>query len=106
MYAMVDREDDLVIGIRSSAILFGRHDRLIIALLQASALGALALVGWMIGLGHWYWAGLAAAGSLALHQQVLIREREPAACFRAFLNNNLFGLVVFAGIALDYLFRP
>jgi len=105
MYAMVDREDDLVIGIRSSAILFGRHDRLIIGLLQAGALAGLALVGWMTGLGHWYWAGLAAAGLLALHQQHLIRDREPAACFRAFLNNNLFGLVVFAGIALDYLFR-
>ncbi len=105
MYAMVDREDDLVIGIRSSAILFGRHDRLIIGLLQASALAGLALVGWMAGLGHWYWAGLAAAGLLAAHQQRLIRGREPVACFRAFLNNNLFGLVVFAGIALDYLFR-
>jgi 4-hydroxybenzoate polyprenyltransferase len=59
----------------------------------------------MIGLGRWYWAGLAAAAVLAVHQQFLIRDREPAACFRAFLNNNLFGLAVFAGIALDYLFR-
>jgi len=105
MYAMVDREDDLVIGIRSSAILFGRADRLIIAALQAGALGGLGLVGWMGGLGRWYWVGLAAAAVLAVHQQRLIRHREPAACFRAFLNNNLFGLVVFAGIALDYLFR-
>jgi 4-hydroxybenzoate polyprenyltransferase len=105
MYAMVDREDDLVIGIRSSAILFGRHDRLIIGLLQAGALAGLALVGWMVGLDHWYWAGLTAAGLLAAHQQYLISGRDPVACFRAFLNNNLFGLVVFAGIALDYLFR-
>ena len=105
MYAMVDREDDLVIGIRSSAILFGRHDRLVIGLLQLGALGGLALVGWMSGLGRWFWAGLAVAALLAIHQQRLIRGREPAACFRAFLNNNLFGLVVFAGIALDYLFR-
>lgn len=105
MYAMVDREDDLVIGIRSSAILFGRHDRLVIAALQAGALAGLALVGWMTSLGRWYWAGLAAALLLAVRQQTLIRDREPAACFRAFLNNNLFGLVVFAGIALDYLFR-
>jgi 4-hydroxybenzoate polyprenyltransferase len=94
-----------VIGIRSSAILFGRWDRIVIAALQAGALGGLALVGWMVSLGRWYWFGLAAAAVLAVHQQVLIRNREPAACFRAFLNNNLFGLVVFAGIALDYVFR-
>jgi 4-hydroxybenzoate polyprenyltransferase len=106
MYAMVDREDDLVIGIRSSAILFGRHDRLVVAGLQAGALAGLALVGWMSSLGRWYWLGLAGAMSFAIFQQVLIRRREPAACFRAFLNNNLFGLVVFAGIALDYLFGP
>jgi 4-hydroxybenzoate polyprenyltransferase len=105
MYAMVDREDDLVIGIRSSAILFGRADRGIVALLQAAALGGLALVGVMRSLGHWYWAGLAVAAALAVRQQLLIRDREPSACFRAFLNNNLFGLVVFAGLALDYLFR-
>jgi 4-hydroxybenzoate polyprenyltransferase len=104
IYAMVDREDDLVIGIRSSAILFGRADRVIIAALQAGALGGLALVGWMTALGRWYWAGLLAAAALALHQQRLIRNRDPAACFRAFLNNNLFGFVVFAGLALDYLF--
>jgi 4-hydroxybenzoate polyprenyltransferase len=68
-------------------------------------LAGLALVGWMAGGGHWYGVGLAAAAALAVHQQVLIRNREPSACFRAFLNNNLFGLAVFAGIALDYLFR-
>ena len=105
MYAMVDREDDLVIGIRSSAILFGRSDRLIVAALQAGALGGLALVGWMSSLGRWYWVGLLTATALAVHQQLLIRHREPAACFRAFLNNNLFGFVVFAGIVLDYVFR-
>jgi 4-hydroxybenzoate polyprenyltransferase len=105
MYAMVDREDDLVIGVRSSAILFGRADRAFIAVLQASALAGLALVGLMGELGRWYWAGLAAAAALAIHQQFLIRDREPAACFRAFLNNNLLGLAVFAGLALDYLFR-
>jgi 4-hydroxybenzoate polyprenyltransferase len=94
-----------VIGIRSSAILFGRADRLVVAALQLGALGGLALVGWMTSLGRWYWVGLAAAAVLAVHQQRLIRDRNPDACFRAFLNNNLFGLVVFAGIALDYLFR-
>ena len=104
MYAMVDREDDLVIGIRSSAILFGRGDRLVIGALQAGALGGLALVGMMSGLGRWYWAGLAVAAALAIRQQWLIRARDPALCFRAFLNNNLFGLAVFAGILLHYLF--
>ena len=105
MYAMVDREDDLVIGIRSSAILFGRADRLVVGALQAGALAGLAFAGSLAGLGRWYWVGLGAAALLAVHQQVLIKDREPQACFRAFLNNNLFGLVVFVGIALDYLFR-
>jgi 4-hydroxybenzoate polyprenyltransferase len=104
MYAMVDREDDLVIGIRSSAILFGRADRLIIGALQAGTLVGLTLVGWMSDLGRWYWAGLVAAALLAAYQQILIRWRDPAACFHAFLNNNLFGLAVFAGLLLDYLF--
>jgi len=105
MYAMVDREDDLVIGIRSSAILFGRADRLVIGVLQAGALAGLALAGSLAGLGHWYWAGLGLATAFAVYQQWLIKDREPGACFRAFLNNNLFGLAIFAGIALDYLFR-
>ena len=104
IYAMVDREDDLVIGIRSSAILFGRADRAIVAALQAGAIGGLALTGLMSGLGRWYWGGLGVAALLALHQQWLIRDRDPDRCFRAFLGNNLFGLAVFAGILLDYLF--
>jgi 4-hydroxybenzoate polyprenyltransferase len=102
---MVDREDDLVIGIRSSAILFGRADRGIIALLQAGALAGLALVGHLAHLGRWYWASLVVAAALAVYQQYLIRGRNPSDCFRAFLNNNLFGLSVFGGILLDYLFR-
>jgi len=106
IYAMVDREDDLVIGIRSSAILFGRADRGIVAALQAGALALLGLAGYLAQLGRWYWLGLAVAVATSLHQQYLIRRRDPAACFRAFLNNNLFGLAVFGGILLDYLFRP
>ena len=106
IYAMVDREDDLVIGIRSSAILFGRADRGIVAALQAGALVLLALAGYLAQLGRWYWLGLAVAVATSLHQQYLIRRRDPADCFRAFLNNNLFGLAVFGGILLDYLFRP
>jgi 4-hydroxybenzoate polyprenyltransferase len=104
IYAMVDREDDLLIGIRSSAILFGRADRGIIAVLQAGAIAGLSCVGLMCGLGRWYWYGLVVAAGLAAHQQWLIRTRDPDRCFRAFLNNNLFGLAVFAGILLDYLF--
>jgi len=104
IYAMVDREDDLVIGVRSSAILFGRADRGIVAALQLGALALLVLAGVLSGRGSWYWLGLAVAAGSALHQQILIRHRDPGECFRAFLNNNLFGLAVFGGILLDYLF--
>jgi 4-hydroxybenzoate polyprenyltransferase len=103
MYAMVDRKDDLRIGVRSTAILFGKADRLIIGLLQASAVGILVLVGHRAHIGPWYQAGLLVAASLALWQQYLIRDRAPDACFRAFRNNNLFGLVIFCGILMAYL---
>jgi len=105
MYAMVDREDDLAIGVRSAAILFGRADRVVVALMQLGSLALLAVVGHLSALGRWFWLGLAVAAALALWQQRLIRDREPSACFRAFLNNNYFGMAVFAGIALAYLFR-
>ena len=104
IYAMVDREDDLLIGVHSSAILFGRADRGIVALLQFGALALLALAGYLSHLGRWYWLGLATAALLSLRQQFLIRHREPPQCFRAFLDNNLVGLAVFGGILLDYLF--
>jgi 4-hydroxybenzoate polyprenyltransferase len=94
-----------VIGIRSSAILFGRADRGIVAALQAGTLVLLALAGYLTQLGRWYWLGLTIAVATSLHQQYLIRRRDPADCFRAFLNSNLFGLAVFGGILLDYLFR-
>ena len=105
MYAMVDREDDLAIGVRSSAVLFGRADRIVVALMQLGSLALLAIVGQLSALGRWYWLGLGVAATLALREQWLIRDREPSACFQAFLNNNYFGMAVFAGIALDYLFR-
>ncbi len=104
IYAMVDRDDDLVIGVRSSAILFGRADRGIVAALQLAALALLCAAGLLADLSYWYWIGLAVAAATALHQQYLIRHRDPGDCFRAFLNNNLFGLAVFGGILLDYLF--
>jgi 4-hydroxybenzoate polyprenyltransferase len=105
MYAMVDREDDLKIGIRSSAILFGDADRFIIAVMQLMTLLALWLVGRELELGNWYRGGLAAAACFALYQQWLIRDRIPDRCFRAFLNSNYFGMTVFIGIALEYVFR-
>lgn len=101
-YAMVDRDDDLKIGIKSTAILFGRHDLLIIGLLQLLLLALLAWVGQLAGLGGWYLAGLGVAGALALHHQYLIRHREPRACFEAFLNNNYYGMAVFLGLVADY----
>ena len=102
MYAMVDREDDLLAGVKSSAILFGRYDRTFIGAFQVLTLLALVLAGQRAGLGVAYHAGLAAAGGLSIYQQLLIRERVPARCFRAFLNNNWFGGSVFCGLALDY----
>jgi 4-hydroxybenzoate polyprenyltransferase len=103
MYAMVDRNDDLKIGIRSSAILFGDADCFMIGLMQIMALLALVLAGIDLRLGLWFYLGLAGAGCFAAYQQILIRDRAPAACFRAFLNNNYFGMSVFGGIALDFL---
>lgn len=100
-YAMVDREDDLTVGIKSTAILFDDADRLIIGLLQILLLVDLWLVGRQASLGAPYYAGLAVAAGLAAWQQWLIRDREPAQCFRAFLNNNWFGIAVFAGIVAD-----
>jgi 4-hydroxybenzoate polyprenyltransferase len=99
-YAMVDRADDVKAGVRSSAILFGRYDRLITALLQAGALLILLAIGWERG--AFYKIGLGAAALLAVYQQYLIRDRDPAACFRAFLHNNWFGAAIFAGLALDF----
>ncbi len=103
MYAMADREDDLRLGVKSTAILFGDADRAIVGVLQALFLLAMALLGRRLGLGEPYWLGLAAAAALALYQQYLIRRREPSACFRAFLNNGWLGAAVFAGLALAYL---
>jgi 4-hydroxybenzoate polyprenyltransferase len=102
-YAMVDRADDLKIGVKSSAILFGRHDRLAIALMQGAALLLLIQLGLNHARGNWYYAGIAVAAWLAVYQQWITRDRDPAACFRAFLNNNWFGGAIFAGIALDFL---
>ncbi|MGL5554405.1 MAG: UbiA family prenyltransferase, partial [Aeromonas veronii] len=102
-YAMVDRDDDLKIGLKSSAILFGRYDKQIIGALQLSTLLLLLAVGQLMTLGGWYYWGLLGAAVLFVYQQRLIRERQREACFQAFLNNNYVGALVFAGLVLDYL---
>jgi 4-hydroxybenzoate polyprenyltransferase len=104
-YAMVDRDDDLKIGVRSTAILFGDSDRHIIAVLQAMTLASLYFVGGIIGAGRWYHAGLIAAALFFIYQLWLIRGRERDGCFRAFLNNNYVGMAVFIGILLEYQFN-
>jgi len=101
IYAMVDRADDLKIGVKSTAIWFGRRDKLIIALLQLITLLILIVFAWGTQGGPGFYGGLLFAGALFVYQQRLIRDREPAACFRAFLNNNYVGLVIFIGLLMD-----
>lgn len=104
LYAMVDRDDDRKIGIQSSALLFADLDRLLVGMLQLMVLTALALAGSDLKFGGWYVAGLAVAAVLFAYQQWLARRREPAACLRAFLNNNYVGMAIFIGVALHYVY--
>ncbi|MEX3240653.1 MULTISPECIES: 4-hydroxybenzoate octaprenyltransferase [Serratia] len=102
LYAMVDRDDDLKIGIKSTAILFGRYDKLIVGLLQFATLLLMLWVGYLTQMsGAFYWS-LLLAGALFIHQQKQIASRERDACFKAFMDNNYVGLVLFIGIALSY----
>ena len=102
MYAMVDKEDDLKIGVKSTAILFGAYDRHIMAVLQVIIVGLLLLVGHLKLLGWAYYTGVLIAAGLSVYQQKLIFKRDKALCFKAFLNNNWFGLAVFVGMVVDY----
>jgi len=104
-YAMVDRDDDLKIGIRTSAITFGRYDVAIIMFCYAMHLSLLLLCGWQQGLRYWFLAGLAVAAGIAVYHYTLIRGRERDPCFYAFRHNNWLGAAVFAGVALDYALR-
>ena len=104
-YAMTDRPDDIKIGVRSTAILFGDLDRVFVAGLQALFLASLVLVGHSAAMGPWYYGGLAAASLFCLYQGYLIKERDIIQSFRAFLNNAWLGGAIFAGILLDYTFR-
>src|SRR5580658_5272550 len=104
IYAMVDREDDLKIGVKSSAILFADMDKLLIFVMQLMMLAALLLVGRSMHYGAWYRDGVLAAAVLFAWQQWLIRRRDPAGCLRAFLNNQYVGLALFTGLLLQYVY--
>ncbi|MFV0547413.1 MAG: 4-hydroxybenzoate octaprenyltransferase [Limnobaculum xujianqingii] len=100
-YAMVDRNDDLKIGIKSTAILFGRHDKLIIGLLQLGTVLILCLIGYLNNLSSLFYWSLLLASALFLYQQNLIYQRERDKCFRAFMNNNCVGFVIFLGFLMS-----
>lgn len=104
-YAMVDRPDDLKIGIKTSAITFGRHDVLAVMLCYAAAFALLAVVGVLAGLGFAWYLGLAAACAIAGYHYTLIRARDRADCFKAFRHNNWVGGAIFAGLFIDFLLR-
>ena len=107
LYAMVDRDDDAKIGVKSSAILFADMDKVIVAIMQAMMLFALILAGRaMMFTGNWYLTGVVAAAIFFLYQQWLIRDREPSRCFRAFQNNQYVGLSIFIGVLLQYIYAP
>ena len=101
-YAMVDRDDDLKIGVKSTAILFGEADRAIIAFLQVLVILTLCIIGQQAGLGLAYYVGVSVAALLFVYQQHLIRHRDREACFKAFLNNNWVGLAIFSGLFINF----
>ena len=104
-YAMVDRDDDIKIGMRTSAITFGRFDVAAVMLCYGAALAIDLLCGWALGLRWWLVAGVAVAAAIALYHYTLIRERDRMRCFAAFRHNNWLGAALFGGVALDYAFR-
>ena len=104
-YAMVDRDDDIRIGINTTALLFGKYDVAAVMLCYLMTLGMLLAIGKQLSMGWPYWVGLTAAAAIALYHYNLIRHREREKCFKAFLHNNWFGAAVFVGTATDYLAR-
>jgi len=103
LYAMVDRDDDLQIGVKSTAILFASFDRIIVGVLQLMVTGFLFVFGLMLSLNVFYFASVCLGGGLFCYQQFLIKDRDTQNCFTAFLNNNWFGLIIFIGIVINYL---
>lgn len=103
MYAMVDRDDDLQIGVKSTAILFGKSDKKVVGLLQITSLGLLYTVGELLAFGWPYHLALVISAGFFSYQQMLIVNRERAKCFQAFLNNHFVGLIVFIGIFIEYI---
>jgi 4-hydroxybenzoate polyprenyltransferase len=101
-YAMVDRDDDLKIGMRTSAITFGRFDVAAVMLCYGAALAIILACGWLLRLRWWFVGGIVVAAGIALYHYTLIRERDRMGCFAAFRHNNWLGAALFAGVALDY----
>ena len=106
LYAIADRPDDLKIGIKSSAILFGRYDLVMVVVFQTIVIALLAWVGWLAGRGVVYYSGLFASTGFVAYQIWLARDREPARCVQAFLNNNWLGLTVFIALVIDFAIHP
>ena len=102
---MVDREDDLKIGIKSSAILFGRFDVIAVMVCYMMMLACLAMLGHALIFGYYYYGGLGSAGIFAVYHYCLIKNRESHQCFKAFLNNSWLGGVIFAGIIMQHYFN-
>lgn len=105
LYAMVDREDDILIGVKSTAILFGKADKIFVGSLHLLVLLLLFRIGQHLQMEEIYFIGLLGAAGLAVYQQWLIRNRDASCCFRAFLNNHWFGAIIFMGIVLNYYWR-
>ena len=103
---MADREDDLKVGVKSTAILFGDADLFVISGLQILMLVALIFIGNMAEMGAWYYASVLITGILMAYHQWLARNRQPVNCFNAFLHNHYIGMTVFIGIVLHYTFNP
>jgi len=102
MYAMVDYDDDIKVGVKSTAVLFGNQDKLIIGIIQVLLIFNLILIGQRAELGYYYYMGVAAAALFSGYQQYLIKDRKRELCFKAFLNNNWLGFVLFVSVMLDY----
>jgi 4-hydroxybenzoate polyprenyltransferase len=105
-YAMVDREDDRKVGVKSTALLFGDMDLFVIAGLQLVMIIALVLIGLRAELGLWYYGSIVISAGLMAYHLWLARDRQPAGCFEAFLHNRYIGMVIFVGILLHYAFNP